>query len=121
MLPLPLLGDSLFGKAGPGGHGFATSLPVLLHVFGRYVVTTVTKHDPLCHTIGTLTSDVWVCFPAALPLVSQFMQDKADRPLQERDAPGNFVRYLTAKVGLTGSSWKGQLLCVLRLQAASCE
>ncbi|EDQ86431.1 uncharacterized protein MONBRDRAFT_33828, partial [Monosiga brevicollis MX1] len=33
----------------------------------------------------------------ALPLLDRFMTEKAGEPLQARDAPGNFVRYLCAK------------------------
>lgn len=41
----------------------------------------------------------------ALLELDNFMQQKADRPLEERDAPGNFIRFLTARVRRIGD-WK---------------
>jgi hypothetical protein len=34
----------------------------------------------------------------ALPVLAEFLEEKKDQPLKERDAPGNFIRYLTERV-----------------------
>ena len=38
--------------------------------------------------------------PAALELLPVFLAERKDEPLVARDAPGNFVRYLSSKVGM---------------------
>lgn len=50
--------------------------------------------------------------PAALELLPVFLAERKDEPLVARDAPGNFVRYLSSKVGMTVPSAGTLWLCL---------
>lgn len=74
----------------------------------RKVTAFLEKPGPEATTSRFACPCFYMLSPSGCKLLGEFLKLKKDSPLVEKDAPGNFIRYLTEKV----SSWRFTVLAI---------
>lgn len=83
----------------------------ILEVDGDNKVTAFLEKPGPDATASRLACPCFYMFsPAALELMPKFLDDRKDGPLAARDAPGNFVRYLSERVSCRPDAFPPALL-----------